>query len=385
MVILMKTKRILAAALAFLALASFAGCKGEKKDNSTSTSAETVGVETSETQSETANSSSESSSTKQVEAKKSEKKYSKYYLGIDDSVWNHWTIYKEHGVTVLPSEHNRSSVLDTEYTLDSFGNVTHYLSYEDNNLDAPNASVKYEYVYNNDGTVKTEKLYAVEIVTTSYEYDSQKRVVKETETYSDGTDYSNITTYNFNAAGLLTSEKTVNIASKAVIRSTEYRYDSDGNMIGRRSVDNTSDKVEAFTYGYDTQGNCIIEKCFGNDAKPIYTIESKYDRNGFVIYKKETNHESNSVDEYYYKRDKYENPVSEECYSTESGKKILAHKTEYTYDYGENEININICEIIYNSDGSVDLKTDSAVMCKYYKNTPSPRYLESFKAFGLMV
>ncbi len=383
--ILMKTKRILAAILAFLALASFAGCKGEKKDNSTSTSAETVGVETSETQSDTANGTSESSSAKQVEAKKSEKKYSKYYLGIDDSVWNHWTIYKEHSVTVLPSEHNRSSVLDTEYTLDSFGNVTHYLSYEDNNLNAPNASVKYEYVYNNDGTVKTEKLYAVEIVTTSYEYDSRKRVVRETETYSDGTDYSNITTYNFNAAGLLTSEKTVNIASKAVMRSAEYRYDSDGNMIGRTSVDNTSDKVEAFTYSYDAQGNCIIEKCFGNDAKPIHTIESKYDRNGFVIYKKETNHESNGVNEYYYKRDKYENPVSEECYSTESGKKILAHKTEYTYDYGENEINIKISEIIYNSDGSVDLKTDSAFMCKYYKNTPSPHYLESFKAFGLMV
>ena len=282
----MKIKRILAAALAFLSLASFAGCKGEKKDNSTSTSAETVSIKASETQSETANSSSESSSAKQVEAKKSEKKYSKYYLGIDDSVWNHWTIYKEHSVTVLPSEHNRSSVLDTEYTLDSFGNVTHYLSYEDNNLNAPNASVKYEYVYNNDGTVKTEKLYAVEIVTTSYEYDSRKRVVRETETYSDGTDYSNITTYNFNAAGLLTSEKTVNIASKAVMRSAEYRYDSDGNMIGRTSVDNTSDKVEAFTYSYDAQGNCIIEKCFGNDAKPIHTIESKYDRNGFVIYKR---------------------------------------------------------------------------------------------------
>ena len=35
----MNIKRTIAAILAFLALASFAGCKGEKKDNSTSTSA----------------------------------------------------------------------------------------------------------------------------------------------------------------------------------------------------------------------------------------------------------------------------------------------------------------------------------------------------------
>ena len=49
----MKLKRLVAAILAFLALASFAGCKGEKKDDPASTSAGAVAAETPENETET--------------------------------------------------------------------------------------------------------------------------------------------------------------------------------------------------------------------------------------------------------------------------------------------------------------------------------------------
>lgn len=49
----MKLKRTIAAILAFLVLASFAGCKKEKKDDPASTSAGAVAAETPENETET--------------------------------------------------------------------------------------------------------------------------------------------------------------------------------------------------------------------------------------------------------------------------------------------------------------------------------------------
>ena len=60
----MKLKRLVAAILAFLALASFAGCKVEKKDDSASTSAEAAGAQASET--ESGSDAAESASTSQA-------------------------------------------------------------------------------------------------------------------------------------------------------------------------------------------------------------------------------------------------------------------------------------------------------------------------------
>lgn len=49
----MNIKRTIAAILAFLALASFAGCKKDKKDDPASTSAGAVAAETPENETET--------------------------------------------------------------------------------------------------------------------------------------------------------------------------------------------------------------------------------------------------------------------------------------------------------------------------------------------
>lgn len=49
----MKLKRTIAAILAFLALASFAGCRNDKKDDPASTSAGAVAAETPENETET--------------------------------------------------------------------------------------------------------------------------------------------------------------------------------------------------------------------------------------------------------------------------------------------------------------------------------------------
>ena len=84
----MKLKRTIAAILAFLALASFAGCRKDKKDDPASTSAGAVAAETSENETETeaqtetetptatAGKTKESSTAKQTGVRKNEKKIS---------------------------------------------------------------------------------------------------------------------------------------------------------------------------------------------------------------------------------------------------------------------------------------------------------------------
>ena len=81
----MKLKRTIAAILAFLALASFAGCRKDKKDDPASTSAGAVAAETSENETETeaqtetetptatAGKTKESSTAKQTGVRKNEK------------------------------------------------------------------------------------------------------------------------------------------------------------------------------------------------------------------------------------------------------------------------------------------------------------------------
>lgn len=381
----MKLKRTIAAILAFLALASFAGCRKDKKDDPASTSAGAVAAETSEnetetevqaeteteTPTETAGETKESSTAKQTGVRKNEKKYPRYYIGIDSDVWNHWSEYKSRSVY---TEHlKKVSISNGEYEFDRFGNVTYYLSYDGNNTDENSDSYKKEYDYNSDGTVKTERIYYYDAfsITVNYEYDSQKRVIREIRFIGENLQDSRVIDYIFNAAGLLISAKTSDLNSKELLSSLEYKYDSAGNMI--ESTENgyegkVSVLYEKITHKYDAQGNCIAEKYSVKDSAP-FTREYKYDKNGFIIEENSSFESGGTV--YYYTRDKYGNPLTAEMYEVDSsGKKTLVYKQSYTYEYGNDEITINMVEVRYKPNGKNDSKEDSVYIFKYFENTP---------------
>ena len=381
----MKLKRTIAAILAFLALASFAGCRKDKKDDPASTSAGAVAAETSENETETevqaetemetsteaAGKTKESSTAKQTGVRKNEKKYPRYYIGIDSDVWNHWSEYKSRSVY---TEHlKKASISNGEYEFDRFGNVTYYLSYDGNNTDENSDSYKKEYDYNSDGTVKTERIYYYDAfsITVNYEYDSQKRVIREIRFIGENLQDSRVIDYTFNAAGLLISVKTSDLNSKELLSSLEYKYDSAGNMI--ESTENgyegkVSVLYEKITHKYDAQGNCIAEKYSVKDSAP-FTREYKYDKNGFIIEENSSFESGGTV--YYYTRDKYGNPLTAEMYEVDSsGKKTLVYKQSYTYEYGNDEITVNIVEVNYKPNGKIDSKEDSVYIFKYFENTP---------------
>ena len=381
----MKLKRTIAAILAFLALASFAGCRKDKKDDPASTSAGAVAAETSENETETevqaetemetpteaAGKTKESSTAKQTGVRKNEKKYPRYYIGIDSDVWNHWSEYKSRSVY---TEHlKKASISNGEYEFDRFGNVTYYLSYDGNNTDENSDSYKKEYDYNSDGTVKTERIYYYDAfsITVNYEYDSQKRVIREIRFIGENLQDSRVIDYTFNAAGLLISVKTSDLNSKELLSSLEYKYDSAGNMI--ESTENgyegkVSVLYEKITHKYDAQGNCIAEKYSVKDSAP-FTREYKYDKNGFIIEENSSFESGGTV--YYYTRDKYGNPLTAEMYEVDSsGKKTLFYKQSYTYEYGNDEITVNMVEVRYKPNGKIDSKEDSVYIFKYFENTP---------------
>ncbi len=381
----MKLKKTIAAILAFLALASFAGCRKDKKDDPASTSAGAVAAETPENETETevqaetemetpteaAGKTKESSTAKQTGVRKNEKKYPRYYIGIDSDVWNHWSEYKSRSVY---TEHlKKASISNGEYEFDRFGNVTYYLSYDGNNTDENSDSYKKEYDYNSDGTVKTERIYfGGELsITVNYEYDSQKRVIREIRFTGENHQDSYVTDYTFNAAGLLISVKISDLNSKKLLSSLEYKYDSAGNMI--ESTENVYEgKVSVLykkiTHKYDAQGNCIAEKYSGKDPAS-FTIEYKYDKDGFIIEENSSSESGGTI--YYYTRDKYGNPLTAEMYDVDSsGKKTLVYKQSYTYEYGNDEITVNIVAVNYKPNGKIDSKEDSVYIFKYFENTP---------------
>ena len=142
-----------------------------------------------------------------------------------------------------------------------------------------------------------------------------------------------------------------------MIESTENGYE------GKVSV-----LYEKITHKYDAQGNCIAEKYSVKDSAP-FTREYKYDKNGFIIEENSSFESGGTV--YYYTRDKYGNPLTAEMYEVDSsGKKTLVYKQSYTYEYGNDEITVNMVEVRYKPNGKIDSKEDGVYIFKYFENTP---------------
>ena len=125
----MELKRLVAAILAFLALASFAGCKGEKKDDSASTSAEAAGAQASETESgsdaETASEAAETQKASTESVKMNPRTNTPYYFldlymeSFGSNEWNNWVPISEgdyvNGKYVIRDEYFYET---TEYCLE---------------------------------------------------------------------------------------------------------------------------------------------------------------------------------------------------------------------------------------------------------------------------
>ena len=142
-----------------------------------------------------------------------------------------------------------------------------------------------------------------------------------------------------------------------MIESTENVYEGKVSVLYKK-----------ITHKYDAQGNCIAEKYSGKDPAS-FTIEYKYDKDGFIIEENRSSESGGSV--YYYTRDKYGNPLTAEMYDVDSsGKKTLFYKQSYTYEYGNDEITVNIVEVNYKPNGKIDSKEDSVYIFKYFENTP---------------
>lgn len=370
----MKAKRIIAAVLAFFALASFAGCKSEKKEPVTPTLTEASETEVSETQTDAADETADSSAKSQTNSS-DENKFPLYYIGQLCSTWNHWTLHKERSSSYEKKAPENNLIINSDFEFDGHENPVLSITYENDNRDNANGSVQCKYSYNSDGTIKNIEFVDSYATSKSYEYDSEKRLIKTVTISRDKLFEAKTTYYTYNSAGLLISEKCYSAGSK-LVESKDFEYNTAGKIV-KSTIDEAETSTQCITeYEYDNQENCVLEKYFDLKRHATGKKELKYDKNGFVIYEKETDFENNIVHENYYTRDKYENPILLKQYLTIDGSRTLSAEFQYSYDYSQAEIKANIKKIQYD-DGGIYIY-DSTRIYKYHKTIPSEMYFLNY-------
>lgn len=191
------------------------------------------------------------------------------------------------------------------------------------------------FFYDKNGNETSYTRYKNSQKTSSYgtiakEYDSQSRLIKETE----GT---NVTTYTYNANGLLTGKVKVN---PWTTERTTYKYDSNGRVLSEEKTKDGSryDKESSIIYTYDQNGKLELKTSYGNTS--VYDSRLGKNVEGYV--KKETV-------QYFYENDD------------------LVTDTTKTYGYEINDAGDGLDEMspftkayshyIYNTDGT--MKTDT--------------------------
>ncbi len=191
--------------------------------------------------------------------------------------------YDVHGRFISASETSSSdSNYRNEYEVNNYdadGRVTrttNTINYLANSVYTP-LSVGYQYTYNNDGTLKEERILSSAVPTTivDYYYDSFNRTTK-VDRRIDGFRYTTEYSYYFD------SNKTNELISEVsnTINGTKttynYTYDSNGNItkivIGDKEIRYTYDNLgqllreenelvnQSFTYTYDNAGNIKSKK-----------------------------------------------------------------------------------------------------------------------------
>ncbi len=400
----MNIKRTIAAILAFLALASFAGCKGEKKGNSTSTSAEAFGAEVSETEggadTEPA-SGAENNAVKTISAKDVKDK-SKYFLNYINHLYDEPAINYGHWFIVERKSDDKTHVDCMKTTYDSHGNFKSYFGYASDGKTKCKAENKY--VYNADGTIKSYTAYTDGKAECSraYEYDAKKRITKityrvlgeiiddtprvsyETISYDDSASTKTVKSY----------EDMYNTGKFVFVSETVEKYDSKGNLIEERIKTTDEANTAVHSYKYDENGRCIYEKyADGSEDKTTYdshgnvlisetksssgeTIveknEYKYDQNGGLLKSCSSSADGNSDETYTYEtiavNDEFGNPTNIKIYRRKgSGKNTLLREIELSYVYEKDRITISVAEIDH--EHSLNLKYTN--ICEYHQQLPA--------------
>ncbi len=231
----MKLKRTIAAILAFLALASFAGCRKDKKNDPASTSAGAVAAETSENETEETEegAAGETKESEKAAASSSVKmnprtKKPYYFLDINsdllgNSDWNNW-VEVSNG-----SYKNGKYVIENEYFYDKSGNKTGEKRHNENGT---SKFYPREVKYNGDGTVKSMPDDTSGQACIFYKYDSQKRVAEKELRFDDGAVY--IHKYSYDKLGRLTELEELRKDDSEKTRlygKTVFTYDKKGNPV----------------------------------------------------------------------------------------------------------------------------------------------------------
>lgn len=176
----MKIRRFIAAVLAILALAAFAGCKKHDKGQTVTTGKndETVSEDSSE-------------STASVADVNANIKNSRYFLGIDLDGWYHWNKVGDG----FQDGSKYTALREKKYN--SRGDIVSSVVYEPISPGNYHEDWRlFAYSYNGDGTVKEVRRSGDFPATYLYEYDAAKRITKINASPADEDTYDMTFSYD---------------------------------------------------------------------------------------------------------------------------------------------------------------------------------------------
>ncbi len=216
-----------------------------------------------------------------------------------------------------------------------------------------------EFIYNDDGTVKTKTQYGTYIsipIKEHYLYDENGYMVVE-QAEKDG-EFVNISEKRFDKSGKLIYSVTRYSGGRERSRE-ENTYDEKGNVIVKKKVENNKGTIEEFTF--DEKNNMTSRITYDLNGKKLNEdiIEYTYDEKGNLLKKNK-----NGV-------------LTEEYAYDEKGNLLKTYEngflTEYTYDEKGNllktKINGSLTEYFYDENNRKTLeKRDTNKVEFFYDN-----------------
>ena len=227
-------------------------------------------------------------------------------LDSEKKLMNSW-VYNIHGDVITWEKRQVLGLTDYglfsyryEYKYNTKYKITEKKEYEFGDLND-----RVGFIYDNSDTLilKMFEYGFLGVDTILYEYDSLKRLTKETKVYSDG-DIGWIYDYSYNDLNQVDYKLflTTDFYNNSITNKYEYKYDPYGNILEERHISpNLSIYTNYFEYKYD-QKERIIEYVERYDGKSLkYKEQIDYNENNTI--KSKTIYSPFNVKEFY---DSYE-------------------------------------------------------------------------------
>ncbi|MCM1253272.1 MAG: hypothetical protein NC321_10660 [Clostridium sp.] len=255
--------------------------------------------------------------------------------------------YDEAGNLIESTEYNISGNITNKWTYayDEEGNIIEEAKYLDGKL---YSRYECEYEYLEAGKRKKWVEYSYEDIFSygEYEYDEAGNVKEEYRNVLGGIESYCTYQYRYNEAGDIEKEIRYD-EDGSVYRWQEYRYDEAGNLLSQTASYAHNGVYERREYRYGKNGE-IIKETRLVDGEITNQREYEYDEWGNL---KEDDYNTYEYEyETLYTSRQPTQPVI--VYKKEYLDKTLAFQTEYDRTGKE------IAQIIYNSDGSVEMRTE---------------------------